>query len=101
MFAIITGYTNAKCVATGVAKLLTITIVAIPVLLSTIAGLIELGQLLSLVPDLSRIIVLLQVMLVSVFGNDNQQISGINNSVYITTDTHCQNSDLTFFGKHE
>ena len=29
------------------------------------------------------------------FGNDNQQISGINNGVNITTDTHCQNSDLT------
>ena len=29
------------------------------------------------------------------FGNDNQQISGSNNGVNITTDTHCQNSDLT------
>ena len=29
------------------------------------------------------------------FGNDNQQISGINNGVNITADTHCQNSDLT------
>ena len=29
------------------------------------------------------------------FGNDNQQISGINNGVNITTDIHCQNSDLT------
>ena len=29
------------------------------------------------------------------FGNDNKQISGSNNSVNITTDTHCQNSDLT------
>ena len=29
------------------------------------------------------------------FGNDNQQISGINNAVNITTDAHCQNSDLT------
>ena len=52
MFAIITGYTSAKCVTTGVAKPLTITIVAIPVLLSTTAVLIVLGQLLSLVPDL-------------------------------------------------
>ena len=29
------------------------------------------------------------------FGNDNQQISSINNGVNITTDTQCQNSDLT------
>ena len=29
------------------------------------------------------------------FGNDNHQISGINNGVNITTNTHCQNSDLT------
>ena len=29
------------------------------------------------------------------FGNDHQQISGITNGVNITTDTHCQNFDLT------
>ena len=49
MFAIITGYTSAKCVTSRVAKPLTITITAV---LSTIAVLIVLGQLLSLVPDL-------------------------------------------------